>query len=247
MAEGLSEAEQWYVMVQSVLDEVRLQIGMDLKVHLNQSLMDALLASSVLDAESFEWLEVEEGASLPAMEWERSDATSGDLISNDASIWPSSASSQSEITVILEYILQLIESQESRLKQLENVAVDPIIRQSQAPVLAAGALRLPEFIDISFYTESAKLTLGAQLQLNEIIEIMGRYPQVRVVCTGHADLPGDRQFNLALSRRRAEAVRSHLLLSGVEPSRALLNFFGEERASAAGPSDRRVEIRFYMN
>ena len=247
MAKGLSEAEQWYVMVQSVLDEVRLQIGMDLKVHLNQSLMDALLASSVLDAESFEWLKVEEGASLPAMEWERSDATSGDLISNDASIWPSSASSQSEITVILEYILQLIESQESRLKQLENAAVAPIIRQSQAPVLAAGALRLPEFIDISFYTESAKLTLGAQLQLNEIIEIMGRYPQVRVVCTGHADLPGDRQFNLALSRRRAEAVRSHLLLSGVEPSRALLNFFGEERASAAGPSDRRVEIRFYMN
>ena len=149
--------------------------------------------------------------------------------------------------MILEYILQLIESQESRLKQLENAAVAPIIRQSQAPVLAAGALRLPEFIDISFYTESAKLTLGAQLQLNEIIEIMGRYPQVRVVCTGHADLPGDRQFNLALSRRRAEAVRSHLLLSGVEPSRALLNFFGEERASAAGPSDRRVEIRFYMN
>ena len=30
MAEGLSEAEQWYVMVQSALDEVRMQIGIDL-------------------------------------------------------------------------------------------------------------------------------------------------------------------------------------------------------------------------
>ena len=29
MAEGLSEAEQWYVMVQSALDEVRMQIGID--------------------------------------------------------------------------------------------------------------------------------------------------------------------------------------------------------------------------
>ena len=113
--------------------------------------------------------------------------------------------------------------------------------------LASGALRLPEFIDVSFYTGSANLTLGAQLQLNEIIEVMGRHPQVRVVCTGHADLPGDRQFNLTLSRRRAEAVRAYLLQSGIEPARALLNFFGEERASTTGPSDRRVEVRFYLN
>jgi len=247
MAEGLSEAEQWYVMVQSALDEVRMQIGMDLKVHLSQTLMDALQGSVSLEASNAEWLEIDEGQALPAMDWERSDATSNDLSGNDASIWPTPAADDAEVAVILERILQLIENQETRLRQLEAGGSPSIAMPSGVPELAAGALRLPEYIDVSFYTGSAKLTLGAQLQLNEIIEVMGRHPQVRVVCTGHADLPGDRQSNLALSRRRAEAVRAYLLQSGIEPARALLNFFGEERASTTGPSDRRVEVRFYLN
>ena len=247
MAEGLSEAEQWYVMVQSALDEVRMQIGMDLKVQLNQTLMDALQGSVSLEASNAEWLEIDEGQALPAMDWERSDATSNDLSGNDASVWPTPAANDAEMAVILERILQLIENQETRLRQLEAGGSPSIAMPSSVPELASGALRLPEYIDVSFYTGSAKLTLGAQLQLNEIIEVMGRHPQVRVVCTGHADLPGDRQSNLALSRRRAEAVRAYLLQSGIEPARALLNFFGEERASTTGPSDRRVEVRFYLN
>jgi outer membrane protein OmpA-like peptidoglycan-associated protein len=247
MAEGLSEAEQWYVMVQSALDEVRMQIGMDLKVQLNQTLMDALQGSVSLEASNAEWLEIDEGQALPAMDWERSDATSNDLSGNDASVWPTPAANDAEMAVILERILQLIENQETRLRQLEAGGSPSIAMPSSVPELASGALRLPEYIDVSFYTGSANLTLGAQLQLNEIIEVMGRHPQVRVVCTGHADLPGDRQSNLALSRRRAEAVRAYLLQSGIEPARALLNFFGEERASATGPSDRRVEVRFYLN
>jgi outer membrane protein OmpA-like peptidoglycan-associated protein len=247
MAEGLSEAEQWYVMVQSALDEVRMQIGMDLKVHLNQTLMDALQGSVSLEASNTEWLEIDEGQVLPAMDWERSDATSNDLSGNDASVWPTPAANDAEMAVILERILQLIENQETRLRQLEAGGSSSIAMPSGVQEFSAGALRLPEYIDVSFYTGSAKLTLGAQLQLNEIIEVMGRHPQVRVVCTGHADLPGDRQSNLALSRRRAEAVRAYLLQSGIEPARALLNFFGEERASTTGPSDRRVEVRFYLN
>ena len=247
MAQGLSEPEQWYVMVQSALDEVRMQIGMDLKVHLNQTLMDALQGSVSLEASNAEWLEIDEGQALPAMDWERSDATSNDLSGNDASVWPTPAANDAEMAVILERILQLIENQETRLRQLETGGSPSIAMPSGVPELSAGALRLPEYIDVSFYTGSAKLTLGAQLQLNEIIEVMGRHPQVRVVCTGHADLPGDRQSNLALSRRRAEVVRAYLLQSGIEPARALLNFFGEERASTTGPSDRRVEVRFYLN
>ncbi len=247
MAEGLSEVEQWYVMVQSALDEVRMQVAIDLKVHLNQTLMDALLASRTAEVESTGWLEIDEGQSLPAMDWEQSDATATDLSLDDASVWPAVPSADAEMALILERILQLIENQEARLTQLESGTAGSMHTPSGSPGLAAGALRLPEFIDVSFYSGSAKLTLGAQLQLNEIIEVMGRHPQVRVVCTGHADLPGDRQSNLALSRRRAESVRSYLLQSGIEPARALLNFFGEERASTTGPSDRRVEVRFFLN
>ena len=113
------------------------------------------------------------------------------------------------------------------------------------PVLAA--LQLPASFDVPFYEGSARLTLTAQLQLNEVMEYLGMYPQLRVVCTGHADLTGDRAANLALSKKRAQAVQRHLLESGVLSTRVVLNYFGEERASNRGALDRRVEVAFFVN
>ena len=68
-----------------------------------------------------------------------------------------------------------------------------------------------------------------------------------MVCTGHADVTGDRSANLALSKKRAQAVRAHLLESGVESPRVVLNYFGEERATNQGALDRRVEVAFFVN
>ena len=90
------------------------------------------------------------------------------------------------------------------------------------------------------------MTLAAQLQLNEVVEVMGIYGRLRVVCTGHADVKGDRAANLALSKRRAETVRTHLLGSGVASTRVVLNYFGEERAQNRGALDRRVEVAFFV-
>ena len=246
MADGLTEAEQWYVMVQTSLDELRMQVGIDLKVYLNQTLMNALQpnmpdADEAIALDS-EWLEINDGIPLPSLEWDASEATSSALSTADASSWGGSGSD--DLTAVLDRILDLLEQQERRLSRLEGAA------DGGAPVSNdwnGASLRLPDYMDVTFYSGSARLSLGAQLQLNEIIEVMGRYPTIRVVCTGHADLPGDRQSNLALSRRRAEAVRTYLLQSGIAPERALLNFFGEERASVTGPADRRVEVRFYRN
>ena len=112
---------------------------------------------------------------------------------------------------------------------------------------ALRALNLPSSFDIQFYEGSFRLTLTSQLQLNEVMEFMAMYPQLRVVCTGHADVTGDRSANLALSKRRAQAVRTHLLESGVLDTRVVLNYFGEERATNRGALDRRVEVSFFVN
>ena len=248
MADGLTEVEQWYVMVQTALDELRMQVGVDMKMYLNRSLLEAVQAASESGLEAkgdqAKWLEIESGVALPELNWNVSDATDDALSLEDGSSWGGGA--VTGMDAILERILQLLEAQDARLRRLESGpsagALEPLDGG-----WSEGALRLPEFLDVTFYSGSSKLTLGAQLQLNEVIEVLGRHPSIRVVCTGHADTQGERQFNLTLSRQRAETVRSYLLQSGIAPERALLNFFGEERAVATGSSERRVEVRFFSN
>lgn len=158
-------------------------------------------------------------------------------------------------------IVALLEAHDERLRRLEaRSGTAPIEGTSRFPDFQGSAglrppssvpelasIGLPDAFDIRFGPTSSSLGLNAQMQLSEVIELLGRYPQLRVVCTGHTDAEGDRGANIALSRKRAEAVRTYLLQSGVRDERVLLNFFGEERAMNAGAADRRVEVAFFAN
>ncbi|MFZ8835562.1 MAG: OmpA family protein [Flavobacteriales bacterium] len=255
MAEGLSEAEQWYVMVQTVVDELKMQIAVDLKVHLNEALFRGLEQSVIAsDQDSVDWLNFDPNDPLPPTDWEVSDATLAALsVSDQSDLFPTSISANGITNDWMERIVRLLELQESRLQALERQWDLPSSNpqgSSFLPVYSDPSLqnlRLPEFVDVTFYSGSSKLGLSSQLQLNEIIALMVRYPQLRVVCTGHADSDGDRANNMTLSRRRAEAVREYLLQSGVLSQRVLLNYFGEEQSRQAGAADRRVEVRFFVN
>jgi outer membrane protein OmpA-like peptidoglycan-associated protein len=179
--------------------------------------------------------------------------------------------SSSADAAVLERVLLLLEAMERRLTNLEQGEVErfnPSRQREVQPVLdglsrsasiengmpgvvrasdpALSALHLPAKFDVRFGSGTEALGLNAQLQLNEVMELLGRYPRLRVVCTGHADSDGTRTGNLGLSRKRAERVREYLLQSGVEADRVLMNFFGEERNSQSGSVDRRVEIAFFI-
>lgn len=252
MAQGLSESEQWYVMVQTALDELKMQIAIELKYRVNRALFQQLENTlSAIKEEDADWLKVDDNAPLPATDWTLSDGSSAALSAADGSSWIGGGNGETYFEDMLERIVQLLEQQDGRLRALESGVSESASEVSWLPPVLSDArlkhLRLPDYMDVSFYSGSFKLTLNAQLQLNEVIELMGRYPQLRVVCTGHADMQGERSLNMALSRNRASSVRSYLLQSGVKAERVLLNYFGEERAKAAGAEDRRVEVRFYVN
>ena len=255
MAAGLSESQEWYVMVQSALDELKMQIAMELNVHYNAQLKEALDEAIRLQNEV--GLEIVESADwdpqslLPPLDWTASEITQSELSSVDQSEWIASRTNDaSGLDDWLQRILNLLESQDQRLKRLEGEVVDPqgsrgqLLSLSTDPSLAH--LHMPESLDVGFLVGSSILGLNAKMQLHEIMELMGRYPQIRVVCTGHADATGERNQNLLLSKQRAQRVQAYLLESGVGSDRVLLNYFGEERERRAGSQDRRVEVAFYL-
>ncbi len=255
MAAGLSESQEWYVMVQSALDELKMQIAMELNVHYNAQLKEALDEAIRLQnevgleiVESSEW---DPQSLLPPLDWTASEITQSELSSVDQSEWIASRTNDaSALDDWLQRILNLLESQDQRLRRLEGEVVDPqgwrgqLLSLSTDPSLAH--LHMPESLDVGFLVGSSILGLNAKMQLHEIMELMGRYPQIRVVCTGHADATGERNQNLLLSKQRAQRVQAYLLESGVGSDRVLLNYFGEERERHAGSQDRRVEVAFYL-
>ena len=255
MANGLTEADQWYVMVQTALDEVKMQVSLELNTRMNQALFLALSSAEAegnlqLSEIQSEWLEVDGQSPLPSISWDWSESSEAALSLEDATDpWGNVESEMPDWSAWMGRLMQLLEAQDRRLQALESRAGLPsggLLPPVQSDP-SFSSVRLPDFIDVLFYSGSHVLTLSAQLQLNEVMELMGRYPQLRVVCTGYADVQGSRSLNLSLSKKRAGTVRNYLLESGVESERVLLNYFGEERSESAGARERRVEVRFFVN
>ena len=72
----------------------------------------------------------------------------------------------------------------------------------------------------------------------------------RVALTGHTDERGTREYNMALGERRAKAVESFLITSGVSATQLEAVSYGKEMPIATGSNEsswkenRRVEINY---
>lgn len=102
--------------------------------------------------------------------------------------------------------------------------------------------------DILFATDSASLSGGLQADLQTLAASINRYGGSMVQVIGHTDNVGDATYNQTLSERRAQAVASVLINSGVAASRITPIGRGESSpvadnySAASRAQNRRVEI-----
>ena len=85
---------------------------------------------------------------------------------------------------------------------------------------------------VFFAVDSSVLSFEAQNTLSNQAEWLNQNPTLRVTIEGHADERGTRQYNLALSARRATAVRDYLVGLGVSSNRISTSPYGKERPVA---------------
>jgi outer membrane protein OmpA-like peptidoglycan-associated protein len=118
-----------------------------------------------------------------------------------------------------------------------------------APIAATGrtgseALSAPP---IHFDFDSDRLSDESKLALDKLAIAMRANPRVRLTLEGHTDAHGTREYNQALSERRARAVKAYLEGEGIEPGRLTAVGVGDSRPirpnDALGSSvNRRVEF-----
>lgn len=102
---------------------------------------------------------------------------------------------------------------------------------------------------IYFETNSAKLKLISNSQLDDLAQILQRNPGVNLTIEGHTDSVGEDDYNMTLSQKRTESVRDYLISKGVNGNRLTAIGYGETRPiasnkTAAGKAkNRRVELK----
>ena len=101
---------------------------------------------------------------------------------------------------------------------------------------------------IYFDVNKSDVKPAMRARLTEIAKALAAVPGAHVLVEGHTDSDGSAEYNLQLSRLRADSVRSVLVAGGVSPDRIESQGYGETRpvatnATSGGKAqNRRVEI-----
>jgi len=102
---------------------------------------------------------------------------------------------------------------------------------------------------IFFETNSDKLKVASLSQLDELALILNKYEAANLQIEGHADSQGADDYNLNLSQKRTESVKTYLMGKGIMESRLTAIGFGESKpvadnnTSLGRAKNRRVELK----
>jgi outer membrane protein OmpA-like peptidoglycan-associated protein len=142
----------------------------------------------------------------------------------------------------------------------QSVTVEPgsppglpsVISSEEVQAIAGPALAaLPEppakFI-LYFYHDSIDLTAESRAELQKVFEVIRVRAPVDISVVGHTDTLGRKEYNYALSLKRANAVAAILRGNGVDPSLLDITSHGKDNPlvrtldQVSEPRNRRVEI-----
>lgn len=102
---------------------------------------------------------------------------------------------------------------------------------------------------VHFDLGTDRLDINARTLLQDVVMCLRGQPGMHLELIGHTDAQGGQGFNLNLSKRRAAAVRQHLIQEGIDPQRLAIEGYGEfqpiaDNDTADGRArNRRVEMK----
>lgn len=105
--------------------------------------------------------------------------------------------------------------------------------------------------DLFFDFDKSVILQHSYQTLKQLLDLLNRYPQMRIEIQGHTDNQGTPTYNRKLSERRAKAVVDYLIGKGVNPRRLRYKGYGDTRPIATNDteegraSNRRVAFVVY--
>lgn len=137
--------------------------------------------------------------------------------------------------------------------------MDQKAKEIQTTVAGATVTRVGEGLVVTFESglmfdfDSDVLRAESKKNLDNLASSIGNFGDSKLLLVGHTDSQGADQYNLDLSRRRADAVAAYLESHGVSPNRVQTSGRGETEPVASNDTEsgkqqnRRVEAAIYAS
>ncbi|MFM7106650.1 MAG: OmpA family protein, partial [Flavobacteriales bacterium] len=109
---------------------------------------------------------------------------------------------------------------------------------------ASSVSNLPVAINVFFDSGEVNTDASGEFAINEVVDILARRPEIKILVTGYSDKTGNSHSNLRLSEKRSLGVKNDLVKAGIDASRITTRYLGDIDAEKDDASSRRVCIEF---
>ncbi len=107
----------------------------------------------------------------------------------------------------------------------ESSPGDPIVEEIPLSPIKSGEVAVLR--NVFFETGSFELLPASQVELNKLVELLEKNPDIRIEIGGHTDDVGDEADNQLLSENRAKSVTEYLTENGISADRLEFKGYGE--------------------
>ncbi len=135
-------------------------------------------------------------------------------------------------------------------KQAEEIEKD--IEGARVERVGEG-IRITFDSGILFDVDKAELKPVSKENIAKLANVLKKYEDTNILIEGHTDATGSEEYNLELSRKRAQNVANYLASLGISPTRFTIMGYGESQPLMTNDTpegraaNRRVEIGIMAN
>lgn len=132
---------------------------------------------------------------------------------------------------------------------IDQIILTPVINEEVGiPVVEYPLDKRFELETVYFDFDDSQVRKRSFAELNQLAEFLMKSKALTLIIQGHADKVGSDEYNMHLSKRRAESVSLYLTGKGVNASQIRTEWFGERKTiSEFDDKNRRVEFEIIRN
>ncbi len=131
---------------------------------------------------------------------------------------------------------------------IDSFEINKTILMHKIKDITSGKLSI-KLNNVFFETNSYQLKKESYPELNRLAKFIKANPKLKIEIAGHTDNTGSSQYNLRLSKKRANAIKRYLVSKGCNPNQLITKGYGETRPIADNSTEegkkqnRRVEFK----